>query len=74
LFLDEIQKFRGRVKTIGIIGGIGPASTVEYYRLMMASYREQKPDGNYPTIVINSIDLKKRLDLFAANELESQAL
>ena len=57
------------MKTVGIIGGIGPESTVEYYRLIMASYREQKPDGSYPSILINSIDLKKMLDLIAANEL-----
>ena len=57
------------MKTVGIIGGIGPESTVEYYRLMIASYREQKQDGSYPSIMINSIDLKKVLDLIGANEL-----
>ncbi len=30
------------MKTVGIIGGIGPESTVEYYRLIIASYRERK--------------------------------
>ena len=55
--------------TIGIIGGIAPESTVEYYRLIIASYREQKRDGNYPQIIINSINMKKMLDLLAANEL-----
>jgi len=57
------------MKTVGIIGGIGPESTVEYYRLIIASYREQKQDGSYPSILINSIDLKKMLDLIGANEL-----
>ncbi len=57
------------MKTVGIIGGIGPESTVEYYRLIIASYREQKQDGSYPPIIINSIDLKKMLDLIGANEL-----
>jgi len=57
------------MKTVGIIGGIGPESTVEYYRLTIASYREQKQDGSYPSILINSIDLKKMLDLIGANEL-----
>lgn len=56
------------MKTVGIIGGIGPESTVEYYRLIIASYREQKQDGRYPSILINSIDLKKVLDLIGANE------
>jgi aspartate racemase len=43
------------MKTAGIIGGIGPPSTIEYYRLIIASYREQKQDGSYPHLLINSI-------------------
>ena len=58
-----------KMKTIGIIGGIAPESTIEYYRLIIASYREQKRDGSYPSIIINSIDMKKMLDLIAAKEL-----
>lgn len=57
------------MKTLGIIGGIGPESTIEYYRLIVAAYRERTRDGSYPPIVINSIDLKKMLDLIGANEL-----
>jgi len=57
------------MKVLGIIGGIGPESTVDYYRLIIASYREQKQNGSYPQIVINSIDMKKMLDLIAAKEL-----
>ena len=57
------------MKTLGILGGIGPESTVDYYRSIIAAYRRQKYDGGYPSIIINSIDLKKMLDLIAANEL-----
>lgn len=57
------------MKTLGIIGGIAPASTIEYYRSIVALYRERKPDGTYPPIIINSIDLKKLLDLISAKEL-----
>lgn len=57
------------MKTLGIIGGIAPESTIEYYRLVIALYREQKRDGSYPPILINSIDLKKMLDLISAREL-----
>jgi aspartate racemase len=57
------------MKRIGVIGGIGPESTIEYYRLIIASYAERIPDGSYPSIIINSIDLKKLLDMVAANEL-----
>jgi aspartate racemase len=57
------------MKTAGIIGGIGPESTVEYYRLIIASYQERKGDGHYPRIIINSIDLKEMIALIEANEL-----
>lgn len=59
------------MKTVGIIGGIGPESTMEYYRLIIAAYRNQRTDGSYPSIIINSIDMTKMLGLVAANELES---
>ena len=54
--------------TVGMIGGIGPESTVDYYRQIIASYREQRPDGTYPSIVINSIDLKRVVDRIEAND------
>jgi len=57
------------MKTVGIIGGLGPESTVEYYRLIIASYRERKQDGHYPRIIINSIDLTEMIALIEANEL-----
>jgi len=57
------------MKTIGIIGGIAPASTAEYYRLIIASYREQKHDGSYPSIIINSINMTKMLDLIGTKKL-----
>jgi aspartate racemase len=57
------------MKTVGIIGGLGPESTVEYYRLIIESYREQNRDGSYPSIFINSIDLTKMRLLIEAGEL-----
>ena len=57
------------MKTLGIVGGIGPESTVVYYRSIVSAYREQKQDGSYPPIVINSIDLTKMLGLIGANQL-----
>jgi aspartate racemase len=57
------------MKTLGIVGGIAPGSTVDYYQLLIASYREQKQDGSYPAILINSIDLTQMLALIAASRL-----
>jgi aspartate racemase len=57
------------LKTLGIIGGIAPGSTVDYYRLLIESYQEQTKDGSYPSILINSIDLKRLLDLVGSDRL-----
>jgi aspartate racemase len=56
------------MKTLGLIGGVGPESTIEYYRLLVAGYRDQR-DGNYPPIIINSVNLKMYLALINAGEL-----
>src|SRR5574337_1214528 len=61
------------MKTLGMIGGIAPESTIEYYRAIIALYRERKRDGSYPPIIINSIDLKKLLDLIGAQKLAEVA-
>jgi aspartate racemase len=57
------------MKTAGIIGGIGPESTIEYYRLIIALYRERKTDGSYPQLIINSIDMQRMRTLIEANNL-----
>jgi aspartate racemase len=57
------------MKTLGMIGGIGPESTIEYYKNIIAMYRERKPDGHYPQFVINSIDLQRGIDFLEANDL-----
>jgi aspartate racemase len=57
------------MKTIGIIGGIGPESTIEYYRLIISSFLDLDQSGNYPKIIINSINMKKMLDLIGENRL-----
>jgi aspartate racemase len=58
------------MRTLGIIGGIAPGSTVDYYRLLITTYREQRQDGRYPSILINSIDLTRLLELVEADRLE----
>jgi aspartate racemase len=57
------------METLGIIGGIGPETTVEYYRRLIAAYRERSAEGRAPSLIINSIDSKKLVDLVTANEL-----
>ena len=61
------------MKTIGILGGIGPESTVDYYRLMIAEYRERRRDGTYPPIILNSINLTGIVRLVEANDFAGLA-
>ena len=59
------------MKTLGIIGGIAPESTIDYYRTIIGLYRARKGDGSYPPIVINSIDLQRVLATVGAGQLET---
>ena len=59
-------------RTLGLIGGTGPESTIEYYRLLVAKYSEQA-DGNSPSLVINSVNLKQMIEWMNAGELPKLA-
>jgi aspartate racemase len=56
------------VKTLGIVGGLGPESNIEYYRLLVAGYRERASDGSSPSLLINSVDVNTVLALAAAQD------
>ena len=58
------------MNTVGFIGGIGPESAVEYYRLIVSAYLEREGNGSYPGIIINSINMKKMLDLIGDHQFE----
>jgi aspartate racemase len=48
---------------IGILGGIGPESTIDYYRHLFKAHRERTPDGSAPAVIINSIDMNRMLGM-----------
>ena len=56
-----------------MIGGVGPESTIDYYKNIIAMYRERQPDGSYPQFVINSINLQKGIDFMEAGNLAGMA-
>jgi len=56
------------MKKIGIIGGIGPASTVEYYNRIISEYRKISNDENYPQLFINSVNMTEMLGYLSAND------
>jgi aspartate racemase len=61
------------MKSVGIIGGIAPESTIDYYRSIIESYRQRSPSGSHPSILINSIDLQRLLNLLSGNRFDEFA-
>jgi aspartate racemase len=61
------------MQTAGMIGGLGPESTIDYYRSIIARYRARKPDGGYPHVLINSLDVDKGISLLDAGRLDDLA-
>ena len=58
------------MKTLGIVGGIGPESTIDYYRMLIAGYQERVGKNKLPPILITSLDVYYGLSLLDANELD----
>ena len=61
------------MKTLGMIGGLGPESTVDYYQRLIASYRERTGHKHYPQFIIVSVDLRKGIDFMEAGDLSGMA-
>jgi aspartate racemase len=61
------------MKTVGIVGGLGPESTIDYYRSIISVYRRKVADRSYPSIVIISLDVDKALRLVTAHDLQQLA-
>jgi aspartate racemase len=57
------------VATLGIVGGIGPESTIEYYRAIIKAYQDRHGQTSQPSIVINSVDAHEMLGLFGAGKI-----
>jgi aspartate racemase len=48
--------------SVGIVGGLGPESTVDYYRRILEAWEEAHP-GSAPSLVIDSLDVQRALRL-----------
>jgi aspartate racemase len=48
--------------TVGIIGGLGPESTIDYYRRILEAWHRDDP-STAPGIVIDSLDVRRALQL-----------
>jgi len=50
------------MKKIGIIGGLGPESTVDYYKEIIRAFNTQYKDLAYPEMIIYSANINKLLE------------
>jgi len=50
------------VTTVGIVGGLGPESTIDYYRRILEAWEREDP-STAPSIVIDSLDVRRALRL-----------
>ena len=54
------------MKTVGIVGGLGPESTIDYYRRILEAWERVEP-STAPSIVIDSLDVRRALRLVEAD-------
>jgi len=48
--------------TVGMVGGLGPESTIDYYRRILEAWERSDP-STAPSIVIDSLDVRRALHL-----------
>lgn len=56
------------MKKIGLIGGIGPESTVDYYKLIIGAFREKYAERGNPDIIVYSADLFRVVQIMEAGD------
>ena len=54
------------MKKFGLIGGIGPESTVEYYLQIVKRYKALTNSNSYPDFLIKTVDMSQILTLVAS--------
>jgi aspartate racemase len=57
------------MKIAGIVGGVGPESTIDYYRFILERYRNVTKDVHNPRLLIHSVDVNTLLEFMKANRL-----
>ena len=58
------------MKKLGLIGGVGPESSIEYYRLIIKRFQEKLETKDYPELIINSINMTEMLNYVFNNQLD----
>lgn len=59
------------MKTIGILGGLGPEATVEYYREIVRGVHSKSPDSDYPEIILYSANMTQLLKIIEEKQFDT---
>lgn len=52
-----------------MVGGLGPESTIDYYKALVEVWRRERADGSYPPLIIDSLDVQKGLALVSGGDM-----
>lgn len=61
------------MKKIGLIGGLGPEATVDYYKEIIKAFSVDNVDLNYPEIIVYSVNMSEFIGLMKLKEYEKAA-
>ncbi|HRX12916.1 MAG TPA: amino acid racemase, partial [Draconibacterium sp.] len=61
------------MKKIGLIGGLGPEATVDYYKEIIKAFSVDNDDLNYPEIIVYSVNMSEFIGLMKLKKYEKAA-
>ena len=66
MMLQIPQEAYSSMRTVGLVGGLGPESTIDYYRRILEAWSREDA-STAPSIVIDSLDVNRALHLVATD-------
>jgi len=58
------------IKRIGLVGGLGPEATLEYYRGIIDVFKSKDTSLNYPEIIIYSVNMSELIGMMKRKEYD----
>lgn len=58
-------------RVLGIVGGTGPESTIDYYRSLIAEWQRRRPDGSFPRVIIDSVEAGSVIRLLSDGDYDA---
>jgi aspartate racemase len=62
------------MKKIGLIGGLGPEATVDYYKEIIKAFSAGNNELNYPEIIVYSVNMSEFIGLMKQKEYKKATL